>query len=283
LLRIHFQPLRQMCPLSELLEKGIYTEETRGDLPSAISIYQQLLADAKASQSIAAQAQFRLAQCFLKQNRTADAEAAFEKLIRDFPQEKELVAKAREHVAGDLALLPAPWVDGERLQLTLTLANGLDIGSMEYRADVVESEGRKLWRVGARMFSNAHSVSWVDAEPENFRPVASYWKHGMLGEVSAVFRDGGQVEMQRKDKDEPHLVTLDKPVFDNEQNDARDAAAALAGRLQANDLHLFHARRRRFHPHRTRGGGEGGSANSGRQVRLLQSGAQRQPDVLVLG
>ena len=74
---------------SELLEKGIYTEETKGDIDAAIVIYQQLITEAKDAQSLGAQAQFRLAQCYLKKNRAADAEAAFEKLIHDFPNEKE--------------------------------------------------------------------------------------------------------------------------------------------------------------------------------------------------
>ncbi len=93
---------------SELLEKGIYNEDTKGDLDAAITIYQQLIADARAAQSLAAQAQFRLGQCYLKKNRPAEAAAAFAKLIRDFPGEKQLVAKAREHLPGDLALGPVP-------------------------------------------------------------------------------------------------------------------------------------------------------------------------------
>src|SRR6266511_6438386 len=81
---------------SELLEKGIYAEETKGDLEGAITIYQQLVAEAKTNQSLAAKAQLRLGQCLLKKNRQNEAMAAFEKLIRDFPNEKELISKARE-------------------------------------------------------------------------------------------------------------------------------------------------------------------------------------------
>src|SRR5882757_3136892 len=79
---------------SELLEKGIYTEETKGDVDSAIAIYQQLVAEAKTGQSLAAQAQLRLGLCYLKKGRTPEANEAFAKLIKDFPDEKELVAKA---------------------------------------------------------------------------------------------------------------------------------------------------------------------------------------------
>src|SRR5690242_9629086 len=38
---------RAASPPSELLEKGIYTEETKGDVDAAIAIYQQLISEAK--------------------------------------------------------------------------------------------------------------------------------------------------------------------------------------------------------------------------------------------
>ena len=69
---------------SELLEKGIYTEETKGDIDGAIAIYQQIADEAKTARALAAQAQLRLGQCYLKKNRNAEANAAFEKLIRTF-------------------------------------------------------------------------------------------------------------------------------------------------------------------------------------------------------
>src|SRR5436190_1438194 len=119
---------------SELLEKGIYQEETKGDLDVAITIYQQLLGEAKNAQALAAQAQFRLGQCYAKKNRPVDAIAAFERVVRDYPDQKEIVAKAREHLPADLALQPVPWQDGERLQYRFTIGSGLDIGAAEYRA-----------------------------------------------------------------------------------------------------------------------------------------------------
>ena len=198
------------------MERGIYTEETKGDVETAISIYQQLVAEAKAGQSLAAQAQFRLGQCFLKKNRTADATAAFQKLIADFPGEKELVAKAREHLPAEIVLGPVPWVDGERQQLTLTLGTGLVIGTMELRADHMESGGKKIWRVGRRMTGGGEMLSSVDVEADTFKPLASYWKHTLLGEASAVFKPG-EVEITTASSKEPKTVRPDKGVYDNEE------------------------------------------------------------------
>jgi hypothetical protein len=201
---------------SELLEKGIYAEETKGDLDAAIAIYQQVTDEAKSLRALAAQAQLRLGQCYLKKNRTADATAAFEKLIREYPTEKELVAAARKHLPADLVLSPVCWADGERLTLNLTLANGMDIGVMELRSDLVEADGRKTWRVGRRMSGGGESVSTVDVDPESFRPLASYWKHTLLGEVTAVFKPD-EVRLQRNDGKPPTTLPLDKAVFDNEE------------------------------------------------------------------
>jgi hypothetical protein len=209
-------PAAQSSP-SELLEKGIYNEETKGDLDSAIAIYQQLVAEANVNQSLAAQAQFRLGQCYLKKNRSAEAIAAFEKLISDFPNEKELVAKAREYLPGKLVLGPVPWVDGERLQINMTLPTGADIGTMEYRADLVQNvNGRKIWRVGARLMAGPQSVSSVDADAETFQPLTSHWKHSMLGEVSAVYRPG-EVEVKRVGSTQPTTTPIQDNVMDNEE------------------------------------------------------------------
>ncbi len=176
---------------SELLEKGIYNQDTKGDLDSAIAIYQQVVAAASSNQTLAAQAQFRLGQCYLKKNRPADATAAFEKLIRDFPNEKALIAQAREYLPGKIALDPVPWVDGERMQLNIALASGMDIGTSEYRADLVAPvNGRQVWRVGCRMMAGPQSVSSVDVDAETFRPLSSHWKHSLLGEVTATYKSG---------------------------------------------------------------------------------------------
>src|SRR5438552_893368 len=97
---------------SELLEKGIYSEETKGDLDAAMKLYQQIVAEGKEGQAVAAQAQYRLGVCYYKKKNYTEATAAFEKLVKDYPEQKELLALAREYLAGAVALMPAPWTDG---------------------------------------------------------------------------------------------------------------------------------------------------------------------------
>jgi hypothetical protein len=203
---------------SELLEKGIYAQDTKGDVDSAIAIYQQLVSEQDINRSLAAQAQFRLGQCYAKQNRTADATAAFQKLIHDYPNETNLVAQARASLPSGLTFGPVPWVDGERLQLNISMATGMDIGTAEYRADLVQqANGRQLWRVGCRMMAaGPQSISTVDVDPETFRPFSSHWKHSLLGEASATY-DVDQVRIQRADTAQPVVKMTDGIAYDNEE------------------------------------------------------------------
>ncbi len=203
---------------SELLEKGIYNQDTKGDLDSAIAIYQQLIAESNNNHQIAAHAQFRLGQCYLKKKQAADATAAFEKLIHDFPNEKALIAEAREYLPGNVTLEPVPWVDGERMQLNIALASGMDIGTSEYRAGLWRASvnGRQVWRVGCRMMAGPQSVSSVDVDAESMHPLTSHWKHSLLGEVNATYKPG-EVEVQRVGKSRPDVVAVDSTVYDNEE------------------------------------------------------------------
>src|SRR3954471_7741895 len=77
---------------SELLEKGIYTEETKGDIGAAIEVYQQIARDPAADRNLAAQAQLRVGLCYLKLGDKTKAVAALERLTQDFPDKQKLLS-----------------------------------------------------------------------------------------------------------------------------------------------------------------------------------------------
>jgi carboxyl-terminal processing protease len=83
---------------AELLERGIYTEETRGELIAASQIYQQIVDDPGADRSLVAQAQLRLGLCELKQGHKPQAISALERLTRDFPDKDKLLALVEPHM-----------------------------------------------------------------------------------------------------------------------------------------------------------------------------------------
>src|SRR4051812_25554526 len=77
---------------SELLEKGIYAEETKGELKAASEIYQQIVADPAADRALVAQAQLRLGLCQLKLGNKPQAISALDRLTQEFPDKERLLA-----------------------------------------------------------------------------------------------------------------------------------------------------------------------------------------------
>jgi tetratricopeptide (TPR) repeat protein len=77
--------------VAEQMQKAIYTQETTGDVDSAIQIYRRILAAAPPRQ-LAAQAQFRMAQALLQKGDLQDAALEFQILSQSYPEFKDLIA-----------------------------------------------------------------------------------------------------------------------------------------------------------------------------------------------
>lgn len=99
---------------SVLLEKAIYTEETLGNLNEAIGLYQQVVANTDAARATAAQALFRLGMCYQKSGHKEDAQAAFAKLSKLYPEQRGLIAQIPSRTTAP-PFVPAPLFDGEVL------------------------------------------------------------------------------------------------------------------------------------------------------------------------
>jgi tetratricopeptide (TPR) repeat protein len=76
---------------TELLQKGIYAQETEGNLDNAILIYRQIVNSAPSQRDLAAQAQFRLAQALLQKGDLTSAAQEFDKLATDYSDYRNLV------------------------------------------------------------------------------------------------------------------------------------------------------------------------------------------------
>src|SRR5215831_16543698 len=83
---------------AELLEKGIYAEETKGNLLEAVQLYNQIAADPNADRSYVAQAQLRSGLCHLKAGQKSQAVSALDKLTHDFPDKEDLYAMVEKQM-----------------------------------------------------------------------------------------------------------------------------------------------------------------------------------------
>jgi hypothetical protein len=201
---------------AELLQKGIYNQETVGDCDTAITIYRQITASKTDSHS-AAQGQFRLGQCLLKKGDNAGGMEAMRKVVKDYPGEKELVAKAQEYIAGDLKLLPVPWSPNEVATYAVKLPGGQAIGTFIYSVEAVPGRAQNtLVQLRGYQFGMPQRLSRVEVDSETMRPVSSSIM--MLPIIPGMHIDyeNGQARVQPKGQ-EAKTVALDGATYDNEE------------------------------------------------------------------
>ena len=208
-------PGRAASP-SELLEQGIYEEETKGDLDAALQLYKQAVSEAKTSRAVASQAQFRVGVCYYKKKDSTAAMAAFEQLVTDFPEQQELAARAGDYLFRALPLRPAPWVDGEELRFDLKTAGGLKCGSVTTTVNAGETNGQKLWLLGVHSLVGLTSESFIRAEVEaqTLRPLRSRWQGNWDRHIDTLYVRNG-AEMRVRGAAEAKHAQLPGAVYDD--------------------------------------------------------------------
>lgn len=85
--------------ISGLLQKGLFEEEANRNLDAAISAYQAVVAQMEKDHQFAATAVFRLAECYRKLGRTNEATAQYQRVLREFSDQTELVKLSQEYVS----------------------------------------------------------------------------------------------------------------------------------------------------------------------------------------
>ena len=82
----------------ELFERARYTMETKGDLKSAIDQFETIIQDFSEEKEYGARSQYYIGLCYQKMG-LIEAQKAFEKVIRNYPGEEEVVTLARNGTA----------------------------------------------------------------------------------------------------------------------------------------------------------------------------------------
>ena len=79
--------------------------------------------------------------------------------------------------SNELALIPAPWADGEIMRLKVTSLQGDEIGTMIYSAERVTGKGdsdKSEWRIISHHYvssSNLRQYSAVEAQTQKFQAI----------------------------------------------------------------------------------------------------------------
>jgi ankyrin repeat protein len=76
--------------LPTLLQRGLFEEEANHQLDAAIGDYKEAIGHFDHERQLAATAIFRLGECYRKQGRTNEANAQYERIMREFPDQAPL-------------------------------------------------------------------------------------------------------------------------------------------------------------------------------------------------
>jgi carboxyl-terminal processing protease len=144
-----------------LLEKGIYAEETKGDLKEAARIYQQIVDDPQTDRGLVAQAQLRRGLCELKLGNKPQAISILEQLTQQFPDKDKLLALVEQHM---------PQLLDEMLKhIEQNYIQEVDRGELletALRAIVGKLDAQSLLRPNDMEFLNTHDLAEMNVQVE---------------------------------------------------------------------------------------------------------------------
>jgi len=93
-----FGNLNSQESAAEYFEKAFYYEDVQGDLQRAIELYEQILKQFPKNREIAAKAQLHIGLCYEKLG-LKEAQKAFQGVIDKYPEQTEAVKSAKERIA----------------------------------------------------------------------------------------------------------------------------------------------------------------------------------------
>jgi Tol biopolymer transport system component len=202
-------PAGQADQAEVLMQAARNKQIVEGKLDEAIRIYQDVLSKHGQDRPVAARALAAIGQCYEKLGaaQTAEARKAYERLVQQYPEQRELVAQARAR----LAALAAP--AGAAGSSTLTVRRVLDgdvsgkvspdgryvsltewpAGNLAIR-DLASGEVRRLTETGGLAASGSYAESSVPS-PDG-RSVAYAWVHETY-DLCVVGLDGSKPRVLR--------------------------------------------------------------------------------------
>jgi len=126
--------------LESLLQQGLLDEEAGHDLPAAITKYQSLAAQFEKDREIAATAIYRLGECYRKLGQTNQAAAQYQRIVREFAEQKTLATLSQQDLTGLGMRAAAPPADAARQKEQDLLADETKVVEQELQMVQVQSK-----------------------------------------------------------------------------------------------------------------------------------------------
>jgi hypothetical protein len=175
-------------PASDLLQSGIYSQDTVGDLDAAIRIYRQILGSGTGMRLYAAHAQYRLGVCLLRKGDSAAAAEVFQTVIREYSDQPALVARARESLPPGNRLLRAPWPPTEVAEYRWTIP-GVKEGWSICRIGSPSTDASKV-RIQMAIYTPRLYMTQVDLDRGTMEPLLVSYRTPSEGNVRFDYPSG---------------------------------------------------------------------------------------------
>jgi hypothetical protein len=135
--------------------------------------------------------------------------------VSELPQKGSGLQTARGDVA--TALLPAPWTDGEALQLIMKLDSGADIGAIISTVDLDQLEHRSVWRLGTLRYQQLNQGrSQVTVDFETLHPLRSTFATMSVNPIQVEYAPP-TLTIHRTGEAGTRTVEVRGIIYDNEQ------------------------------------------------------------------
>jgi hypothetical protein len=132
-----------------------------------------------------------------------------------------VVQKAEPQAAAKpLEIGPAPWQDGELMQLAIKTPAGGEAGTLIWTAETAKVEQKEVWRLQSYTVTvgfEMEQYTRVDAQRDDFAPITGRTKNQM-GDFRANYAsDKVALAVKAKGKESTRELTVSSSVYDNEE------------------------------------------------------------------
>ncbi len=186
-----------------LFEKALAKERVEGNLRQAIALYEQVVREFASDRALAARSLFQVGQCYEKLGR-AEARKAYERVLRDFGDQKQAVEARARLAALDAASanVPANAVGARRLwegqeiypELSSISPDGRSLSFADFSTgnlsvrDLVTGETRPL--TGKRGWNESKDFADRNLFSRDGKHIAYSWQHGKENDLRVIGADG---------------------------------------------------------------------------------------------
>jgi Tol biopolymer transport system component len=185
----------------QLYQKGLMKEEGEGALQEAIDLYSQIADNTAADQSLRAKALLHIGLCYERMG-TQEAVKAYQRLVDNFPSQKNEVAIARERLNRLIVDDPLAQEDEKKDLLIRKVLPDTEIEPLGGPSP----DGRYVSFVD---WSSGGNISIIDLETKEIRSLTGFNDPDKQAYYSSWSPDGKQIAFHWWNKDQYNLSVLD--------------------------------------------------------------------------